>query len=267
MKNSPDFYLAVLAAALYLVGALLDGLNVVAPRRSLKGAALGMVAVGLALHTAALVERGIAGGSVPLTDLFEYTLVLTWAVALAYLTVFRRCLEGPVSVSILALVFLILGVALLFLHTDPSGAKMPALRSYWLYVHVSLAALGETFFAIAFVASLVYLARLGGGDRLKLQALEDLTYRAITIGFPLFTLGALVAGAIWAKRAWGAYWSWDPKEVLSLVVWLVYAAYLHARLVRDMRGTLTAITAVVGFLLTIFTIFSSLVFGGLHSYG
>lgn len=267
MKNSPDLYLAFLAAVLYLAGALFEGFNVVAPRRFLKSVAPGLVGAGLVFHTAGLIERGIAGGSVPLSDLFEYTLVFTWAVALAYAAVFRKRLEGPVGISILALVFLMLGVAILFLHTDPTGAKMPALKSYWLYVHVSLAALGETFFAIAFVASLVYLARLGSGQGTRLQALDDLAYRAITIGFPLFTLGALVAGAIWAKRAWGAYWSWDPKEVLSLVVWLVYAAYLHARLVRDMRGALTAVTAVVGFLLTIFTIFSSLIFGGLHSYG
>lgn len=267
MKSSPDFYLAVLAAVLYLAGALVDGLGSVASRHPLKRAALGLVAAALVFHTAALVVRGLSGGSVPLTDLFEYTLVLTWAVAFAYLTVFRRRLEGPVSVSILALVFLILGAGILFLHTDPSGAKMPALKSYWLYVHVSLAALGETFFAIGFVASLVYLARLGSEEPQKLQSLDDLAYRAISIGFPLFTLGALVAGAIWAKRAWGAYWSWDPKEVLSLVVWLIYAAYLHARLVRDMRGALTAVAAIVGFILTIFTIFSSLIFGGLHSYG
>jgi ABC-type transport system involved in cytochrome c biogenesis permease subunit len=267
LKNSPDFYLAAAAAVLYLAGALIEGLNAVAPRRALKRASLGLVAAGLVLHTVALVERGITGGSVPLTDLFEYTLVLTWAVAFAYLAVFRKRLEGPVSTSILALVFLILGVGVLYLHTDPSGAKMPALKSYWLYVHVSLAALGETFFAIAFVASVIYLAKMGSGDSERLKSLDDLAYRAISIGFPLFTLGAMVAGAIWAKRAWGAYWSWDPKEVLSLVVWLVYAAYLHARLVRDMRGALTAITSIVGFLLTMFTIFSSLVFGGLHSYG
>ena len=180
---------------------------------------------------------------------------------------------------------MLVGASSLFYYTGPFGGKMPALRSYWLYIHVSLAALGETFFAIAFVASLIYLykavtspraptavesgasARPGLDAPDALDALDALAYRAITIGFPLFTAGALVAGAIWAKQAWGAYWSWDPKEVLSLVVWLVYAAYLHARLVRDLRGTPAAAISVAGFLLTLFTIFSTLVFGGLHAYG
>jgi len=267
LKNSLDVYLTAAAAGLYLAAAFFAGLDAVVRRRSLRRAGLALVAVGFAVHTGAIVARGVLAGSVPLTDLFEYTLFLTWAVALAYLAAFRARLEQAVAIAVLALLFLMLGVGLVFLHTDPSGAKMPALRSYWLYVHVSLAALGETFFAIAFVSSLVYLLRVGSADQERLRALDDLTYRAISIGFPVFTLGALVAGAIWAKQAWGAYWSWDPKEVLSLVVWLVYAAYLHARLVRDLRGTLTAVTSVLGFLLTLFTIFSSLIFGGLHAYG
>ena len=143
---------------------------------------------------------------------------------------------------------------------------MPALKSHWLYIHVSLAALGETFFAVGFVSSLIYLARKRSGDARLLESLDNLTYKAVSMGFPLFTAGAMVAGAIWAKQAWGSYWSWDPKEVLSLVVWLVYAAYLHARLVRGMRGTPVAVMSLAGFALTVFTIFGNELFGGLHAY-
>ena len=267
MKNLPDLYLAVASAAFYLLAALFTGFDFLTPRRGLRRLALTLVAVGFASHTGALVSRGILSRSIPLTDLFEYTLFMSWAIALAYLAIFRARLPRSVAIAVFAVLFMLLGASSLFYYTSPFGGKMPALRSYWLYIHVSLAALGETFFAIAFVASLIYLYKAGTSARSGLDTLDALAYRAITIGFPLFTAGALVAGAIWAKQAWGAYWSWDPKEVLSLVVWLVYAAYLHARLVRDLRGTPAAVISVAGFLLTLFTIFSTLVFGGLHAYG
>jgi ABC-type transport system involved in cytochrome c biogenesis permease subunit len=266
LKNLLDLWLALASAVFYLVAILLEGLGAVGRSERLKRLAAVITVVGLIAHTGALVARGVLSGDFPLADLFEYTLFMSWAMVLAYLGVFRRRLPQAVGTAVLAVVFLLLGSSLL-LHDDAAGAKMPALRSYWLYIHVSLAALGETFFAVGFVASLLLLAKRRSADSSGLAALDDLAYRAVAIGFPLFTAGALVAGAIWAKQAWGAYWSWDPKEVMSLVVWLVYAAYLHARLVRDMRGSVAAALSVAGFLLTLFTIFSTLIFGGLHSYG
>lgn len=98
--------------------------------------------------------------------------------------------------------------------------------------------------------------------------LEDLTYKNIAIGFPIFTLGGLVFGAIWADQAWGKYWSWDPKETWSLITWFVYAFYLHSRFLRGWRGAKIAIVAVVGFFSTIFTYLGvNLLLSGLHSYG
>jgi len=266
LKSLLDIYLALAAAIFYLLATTLGGLDALIGRRKLARLSRALTVVGFATHTAALVARGVAGRDVPLSDLFEYTLFLSWALALAYLAVFRKRLGRAVRVALLAVLFLLLGASLLC-YTDPAGGKMPALKSYWLYIHVSLAALGETFFAVGFVASLVYLARSRTAEARALAALDEITYRAVSIGFPLFTAGALVAGSIWAKQAWGAYWSWDPKEVMSLVVWLVYAAYLHARLVRGLAGTFAAAISIAGFLLTIFTIFSTLVFGGLHAYG
>jgi ABC-type transport system involved in cytochrome c biogenesis permease subunit len=225
-----------------------------------------VLAAGFAVHTAALITRSSLSGDVPFTDLFEYTLFLSWATVLVFLVFFRNRLPAVGSLAVLVVVFLLLGSSF-FYYSDPAGGKMPALKSYWLYIHVSLAALGETFFAIGFVASMIYLARARAADRDSLRSLDRITYKAISMGFPIFTAGALVAGAIWAKQAWGAYWSWDPKEVLSLVVWLVYAVYLHARLVRGLRGRVAACISIAGFLLTVFTIFGTLVFGGLHSYG
>jgi ABC-type transport system involved in cytochrome c biogenesis permease subunit len=264
--NSPDLGLAVAAVAMYFAATVLLGLEAVLRRGGLRRARLGLALAGFALHTAAVAARTYLSGDVPFTDLFEYSLFFSWAIVLVYLVFFRRQLPLVGSLLVLVIAFLMLGSAFLY-YTDPAGAKMPALRSHWLYIHVSLAALGETFFAVGFVSSLLYLMRMRGAGREQLARLDDLTYKAISMGFPLFTAGALVAGAVWAKQAWGAYWSWDPKEVLSLVVWLVYAVFLHARLVRGLRGAGVALISITGFLLTIFTIFGTLIFGGLHSYG
>lgn len=98
--------------------------------------------------------------------------------------------------------------------------------------------------------------------------LDDLTYKCIAVGFPIFTLGGLIFGAIWADQAWGRYWTWDPKETWSLITWFVYAFYLHARFLRGWRGTRISVLAVIGFVCTVFTYLGvNLLLSGLHSYG
>ena len=100
----------------------------------------------------------------------------------------------------------------------------------------------------------------------NLKILDEISYKAISVGYPLFTIGALVFGAIWAHLAWGTFWSWDPKETGSLVVWLIYSAYLHSRYVKGWRGSRAAILAVLGFISALLTLVANLVLGGLHSY-
>jgi cytochrome c-type biogenesis protein CcsB len=98
--------------------------------------------------------------------------------------------------------------------------------------------------------------------------LEEITYKSIAVGFPIFTLGGLIFGAIWADQAWGVYWSWDPKETWSLITWFVYAFYLHGRFIRGWRGKYVAIVSVVGFMAVIFTYLGvNLLLSGLHAYG
>jgi cytochrome c-type biogenesis protein CcsB len=112
------------------------------------------------------------------------------------------------------------------------------------------------------------MSRLITSFALSKETLDELTYKSIAIGFPVFTLGGLIFGAIWADQAWGKYWTWDPKETWSLITWFVYAFYLHARFLRGWRGTKIAIVAVVGFFSTIFTYLGvNLLLSGLHSYG
>ncbi len=115
----------------------------------------------------------------------------------------------------------------------------------------------------------------GGLFRRTLQAfgvqpgmLDEITYKSIAIGFPIFTLGGLIFGAIWADQAWGVYWSWDPKETWSLITWLVYAFFLHARLLRGWKGHKISIVAVIGFIAVVFTYLGvNLLLSGLHAYG
>jgi cytochrome c-type biogenesis protein CcsB len=112
------------------------------------------------------------------------------------------------------------------------------------------------------------LKRILLGFNISLEMLDEITYKSIAIGFPIFTLGGLIFGAIWADQAWGTYWSWDPKETWSLITWFFYAFYLHSRLMRGWKGKKVAIVAVLGFLAVIFTYLGvNLLLSGLHSYG
>jgi cytochrome c-type biogenesis protein CcsB len=102
----------------------------------------------------------------------------------------------------------------------------------------------------------------------KADILDEITYKSIAIGFPIFTLGGLIFGAIWANQAWGVYWSWDPKETWSLITWFIYAFYLHGRMIRGWKGKKVAVVAVIGFTAVIFTYLGvNLLLSGLHSYG
>ncbi|MCG6553414.1 MAG: c-type cytochrome biogenesis protein CcsB [Candidatus Magnetominusculus sp. LBB02] len=112
------------------------------------------------------------------------------------------------------------------------------------------------------------LKRMLSSFGMTLDFLEDINYKVVAVGFPIFTLGGLIFGAIWADQAWGVYWSWDPKETWSLITWLVYAFYLHARYLRGWRGNKIAVLSSIGFITVIFTYLGVNMFlSGLHSYG
>ena len=141
---------------------------------------------------------------------------------------------------------------------------VPALQSYWLWLHVSVTLLGEAFFAVAFITSLMYLT---AKEPEKKEQMDSVSYRCVAVGFPLFTLGGLVFGMVWAYKAWGTYWSWDPKEVWSLITWFVFALYLHTRVVMGWKGRRSAAIAIFGFLAALFTYFGvNYLLAGLHSY-
>ena len=223
-----------------------------------------LAVIGFVVHTAALILRTVGSGHAPFTNMFESMSFLAWAMVLA-LIVFGKTSRVPRLGPYLMLIVVALD-ALASSPLMPKGATplVPALQSYWLWLHVSVTLLGEAFFAVAFIASLLFLA---SGDEEKKARLDALAYRAVAVGFPLFTLGGLVFGMVWAYRAWGTYWSWDPKEVWSLITWFVFALYLHTRIVMGWKGKRSAFIAVIGFLAALFTYFGvNYLLSGLHSY-
>ena len=162
----------------------------------------------------------------------------------------------------------ITAIALLAVASSPIAPTdiqppVPALQSGWLVLHVTMSFIGEAFFVIAFISSIAYLATK---DEEKKKNADRLTYRSIGIGYPIFTTGALIFGAIWAKYAWGRYWSWDPKETWSLITWFVYASVIHSRMVRGWKGKRIAVLSIIGFACVLFTYFGVNYLAGLHSY-
>lgn len=229
--------------------------------------------IGLGLQTIAIVLRSLVLQRLPLSNMFEYISVFAWFAGVLYFVFLKMYRKQIIGAFVSPVIFMLM-VSASLLPKEASMQLVPALQSYWLQIHVSLAALGEAAFAIAFAANVMYFVKAGIRDSSRLaqrlpdlNLLDRLAYKAIAVGYPLFTVGALFAGAIWAEQAWGSFWSWDPKEVGSLVVWLVYSAYLHARHVKGWSGTRAAVLSTTGFICTLLTFFANMVLGGLHAYG
>jgi cytochrome c-type biogenesis protein CcsB len=264
------FILYILAAVLYLVF-----LTMKREGAARKGFIL--AAAGAVLHTVALVLRIFVSGHAPFTNMYESLSFLAWASIVVYLG-----LERAFAIRKAGPFFLLLVTALMAIASSPVMPKeaaplVPALQSYWLWLHVSVTLVGEAFFAVGTLTSLLYLAaerrerRRGAAGKGKYETTaahyDAVSYRVIAIGFPLFTLGGLIFGMIWAYKAWGSYWSWDPKEVWSLVTWFLYGLYLHTRIVMGWKGRRSALIAVIAFLAALFTFFGvNYLLSGLHSY-
>jgi ABC-type transport system involved in cytochrome c biogenesis permease subunit len=217
---------------------------------------------------AVIVGRSFSIGFPALTGTFEA--LVFFADALCLLLWVYRIQKALAFLPLVQFGATVIAAALLAVASSPIAPKealapIPALRSGWLLLHVSLSFVGEAFFAASFVAALAYLL---SADQARKADYDRVTYVSIGVGYPIFTAGALVFGAIWAEQAWGAWWSWDPKEIWALVTWLVYTAYLHLRLTRKRRDALPSIVAAAGFLCALFTFFGvNFLLPGLHSYG
>jgi cytochrome c-type biogenesis protein CcsB len=278
------------------------------------GAKVGFISVciaNLAIFTN-LGSRWLENGYFPLSNLYESLLFFTWGI-----TAITVIIERNISISLIGAVtsplsLFVIGFATLSL---PEGIQkaaplVPALKSNWLMMHVSIMMLSYSTLITGSLLSILFLVltlgknvslqgsslggtnlqqvdtrnmsmavlegtipnetKLGSSDSLSLSLLEtldNLSYRIIGLGFPLLTTG-IIAGAVWANEAWGAYWSWDPKETWALITWFVFAAYLHARITKSWQGKRPAILASIGFVVVWICYLGVNFLGkGLHSYG
>ncbi len=285
----------------------------------------GMMIANLCLATL-LGARWLEAGYFPLSNLYESLLFLAWGITAIHLLAEALSRSRLVGVFTSPLATGIVAFAALTLPGDMQQAEplVPALKSNWLMMHVSVMMLSYATLLVGSLLSVAFLVVTRGqavslrgssfglgdlrrsgvaatatapaesvlnrGDRLGSTAVLDLappaappalspqrltlaetldnvSYRIIGLGFPLLTIG-IIAGAVWANEAWGSYWSWDPKETWALITWLVFAAYLHARLTRGWQGRRPAILATVGFAVVwVCYLGVNLLGKGLHSYG
>ena len=244
-------------------------------------AGLSVVYLGIGLLLACLVLRGLATLRVPWGNMYEFINLTCLCGLIAGAVVLRRPQYRPLWVFLLLPVLILLTVSGRWLYTT-AAPVMPALQSYWLPIHVSVVSLGSGVFLVAGIASILFLLRtspLADPDRAErsalsrliqrfpdAQTLDRIAYRTTIFAFPVFGFG-VIFGAIWAEEAWGRYWGWDPKETVSFVAWVIYAAYLHARSTAGWRDRKAAWINVAGFVAMVFNLFFvNLVTVGLHSY-
>ena len=218
-----------------------------------------------------VVLRGIAANRVPWANMYEFAISTAFLVLLIYLTAMSiKDLKFIATfISGFALVTLFAAVSLFYVEVK---TLMPALQSYWLVIHVVVAVLATGFFTIAAGFHISYLVKAGNlAKKLmnvfpSLEQLERLAYRFNVVGFVLWSF-TLIAGAIWAERAWHRYWGWDTKEVWTFIIWVLYAGYLHAMATRGWNGKRAAWLGLIAFFSVIFNFtIVNLFFKGLHVY-
>lgn len=336
-----------IAIACYVISFVFYSIEVSTSKHNVYSYTRKIFITGALFALAALLDRWIKNGHPPLSNMYESMVTISTFIALAGLFfTYRRpfpLFEGGTSVVAIVM------IGLASIYSPESRPLIPALQSYWLHIHVSLAFLGESCFAIACIISYIFcfkqfltqqyqnpktkieyyanlsivvflpllvicsmillalhlktlpaystkwinlvygvivpicsaiivliVATLYNRESLgakaekiipSLELLDSLTYRAIAIGYPLFSIGAIIFGMVWANQAWGRYWGWDPKETWALITFLVYSLYLHVRLTRGWKGTWMAVISVAGFIVTLFTLFGvNFLVKSLHSY-
>jgi cytochrome c-type biogenesis protein CcsB len=243
---------------------------------------IALMILGTALHAAGVVLRGIAASRVPWANMYEFSITGGLFVVLIFLVALTIKDVRLIATFVSGFVLLILGAATSVFYVEVKSL-MPALQSYWLVIHVVVAVLATAFFNIAAGLSIAYLLKASSAienskrnwvqsvKRIlnlfpSLENLERLAYRFNIIGFILWSF-TLIAGAIWAERAWHRYWGWDTKEVWTFIIWVIYAGYLHANATRGWTGKRSAWLSLIGFLAILFNFtVVNLFFKGLHVY-
>ncbi len=238
--------------------------------------ATGTLSIAITLNLTGMLRRSIESYQMgvfhpPWSNLFEALTFWSFIAGLVYLIIERKYGFKLIGAFVVPLLFFTSAFAI-FKASHEITPLMPALRSYWLYLHVVTAFTGYAGFTVAFGGAVAYLIKeyFQGRKISKFlpskEVLDEITYKSIAIVFPVWT-ASIILGAAWANEAWGGYWSWDPKEVWSLIVWLFFGAYLHARQLMGWKGKRVAWLVVFGFITVLICFFAiNLYFPGLHSY-
>ena len=232
-------------------------------------AAFFLMLTGLCIHTVSIVTRGINAGRLPLTNQYEFASAFSWGIALVFLIFVKKFRFDLLGTFVAPVVFLVIGYAAM--QSREIHELMPALQSNWLGFHVFTAIIAYGAFGVAFGIALAFLlkGKLHGKLAVTIpdeKTLDLIIYRAVALGFLFLTL-CMVTGAIWANKAWGTYWNWDPKETWSLITWIIYAIFLHLRVRKGMTGKKAAMFAAIGFICVLFTYIGvNTLLSGLHSY-
>ena len=243
---------------------------------------LALAILGTLILAASVIMRGIAAARVPWANLYEYSITGALILMMIYLVSIRSEEVRMMGTFVVGFVLLVLGTAVSVFYVEVVSL-MPALQSYWLVIHVMVALLATGFFSLAATLSLAYLlktanwvenAKTKGTQNFKQimeifpskETLERLAYRFNISGFILWSF-TLIAGAIWAERAWHRYWGWDTKEVWTFIIWAIYAGYLHANATRGWTGKRAVWLGVIGFAAVVFNFtIVNMFFKGLHVY-
>ena len=243
--------------------------------------AVGLTLLGVAVHIAGVVTRGVAAHRAPWGDMYEFVTALSCVTVMFFVALMFRYRVWRLGLFVTGAVVVVLGLAETVIYT-PVGPLVPALNSYWLGIHVAAMTVATGVFFVAAVMGVVYIfaerwARQVAAGRARAdhsimrrlpgpEALDRLAYRTVVFGFPVWTFG-IIAGGIWADQAWGRYWGWDPVETWAFITWVVYACFLHARATAGWRGKRAAYIQIVGFGCLIFNVLVVQTFvTGLHSY-
>ncbi len=294
-----DYQLPVIACFLLFFGMIMYWISLVISKNNLIfKLSRGLVFLSNLLFGTTLLVRWVGEGYFPLSNLYESLIFLSWTISFIHLIVEAKTQSRLVGSLATPLVFFISGFSSLTLPVEMQKALplVPSLQSNWLMMHVSMMMISYATLIVGSLFSLLYLAFVYFNKEVLstevinnngminsisslssekksfsklslLQTIDIWSYRIIGLGFPFLTIG-IISGAVWANEAWGSYWSWDPKETWALITWLVFAIYLHSRLLKGWQGKKAAILGSCGFFVIWICYLGVNFLGkGLHSYG
>ena len=289
-----DYQLPIFSCFLLFVAMIFYWISLALPKNTLLFK-WGKILVFLSnlLFVATLTSRWIQENYFPLSNLYESLIFLCCGIGSIHLYIEAKTQSRLIGSLVVPLLFFLSGFSSLTLPTEMQKALplVPSLQSNWLMMHVSMMMLSYSILIIGSLFSILYLffetfqqkkenflvstelaieSSLSMVNQSKMVILETVdiwSYRIIGLGFPFLTIG-IISGAVWANEAWGSYWSWDPKETWALITWLIFAIYLHSRLLKGWQGQKAAILGSVGFFVIWICYLGVNFLGkGLHSYG